>query len=309
MEQAYHVPVLLDSSIEYLNIGDGSGTWMDATYGGGGHSRGILKNLNSKGKLYSFDQDPDAANNILNDDRFTLIDANFRYAKQFLRLKGVEKTKGILADLGVSSHQFDTADRGFSLRINGPLDMRMNHAAGISAAEYLAHCTWEQLMVILRMYGEVNRPDKVARAIVAAREEKEITTTGDLVKILSKMAPGGRENKFYAQIFQALRIEINDELSALRDLLEQAADLLELGGRLVVISYHSLEDRLVKHFMRSGNFEDEIKQDLKGIVLAPFKPVVRKSICASAEEVLLNPRARSARLRVAERTDFLSKSC
>ena len=309
MEQAYHVPVLLDSSIEHLNLGDGSGTWMDATFGGGGHSRTILQKLNSEGILVSFDQDPDAVKNTINDDRFTLIEANFRYAKQFLSLNGVKKTKGILADLGVSSHQFDTADRGFSLRMDGPLDMRMNHDSGLSAADYLSDCTWEELMIVLRMYGEVKRPDRVARAIVSAREERPITTTGELVHILSKMAPGGRENKFYAQIFQALRIEINDELSALRELLEQATDLLEQGGRLVVISYHSLEDRLVKHFMRSGNFEDEIEQDIKGKVLAPFKPVVRKAICASAEEVLLNPRARSARLRVAERTDFLLKSC
>ncbi|MGY8917412.1 MAG: 16S rRNA (cytosine(1402)-N(4))-methyltransferase RsmH [Flavobacteriales bacterium] len=309
MEQAYHIPVLLEASIKHLNIGDGGGNWMDATFGGGGHSRVILQHLNADGKLFGFDQDPDAIKNALDDKRFTLVETNFRYAKQFLSLNGVAKTQGILADLGVSSHQFDTAERGFSLRMDGPLDMRMNHESGISAAEYLADCTWEELMVVLRMYGEVNRPDRVARAIVAAREENPINTTGELVKILSKMAPGGRENKFYAQIFQALRIEINDELSALRDLLEQATDLLEEGGRLVVISYHSLEDRLVKHFMRSGNFEDKQEQDLKGKVLAPFKPVIRKAINASAEEVLSNPRARSARLRVAERTDFSKKSC
>tara|TARA_B100000780_G_C21111591_1_gene449242 strand:- start:154 stop:1083 length:930 start_codon:yes stop_codon:yes gene_type:complete len=309
MEEAYHVPVLLESSIEHLKLGDGSGTWMDATFGGGGHSKVILQNLNSEGLLFGFDQDPDATHNAIDDHRFTLVEANFRYAKQFLSHNGVKKTNGILADLGVSSHQFDTAGRGFSLRMDGPLDMRMNHEAGISAAEYIADCTWEELMVVLRMYGEVKRPDRIARAIVAAREENPITTTGELVRILSKMAPGGRENKFYAQIFQALRIEINDELSALRDLLEQATDLLEHGGRLVVISYHSLEDRLVKHYMRSGNFEDKIEQDIKGKVLAPFKPVVRKAICASAEEVLFNPRARSARLRVAERTDFLPKPC
>ncbi|HHZ81965.1 MAG TPA: 16S rRNA (cytosine(1402)-N(4))-methyltransferase RsmH [Flavobacteriales bacterium] len=304
MELPYHVPVLLDASIEALKLGDGGGDWMDATFGGGGHSRVILENLNKTGRLFGFDQDPDAAANALDDSRFTLVAANFRYAKQFLSLHGAKSTNGILADLGVSSHQFDTADRGFSLRLDGPLDMRMNPESGISAAEYLEECTWEELMVILRMYGEVNRPDRVARAIVAARDESPIITTEDFVKVLSKMAPGGRENKFYAQVFQALRIEVNDELSALRELLNQATQLLAPGGRLVVISYHSLEDRLVKHFMRSGNFEDKTEQDLRGNILAPFKLVKRKAIVATPEEVMLNPRARSARLRVAERTDF-----
>ncbi|PCJ82651.1 MAG: 16S rRNA (cytosine(1402)-N(4))-methyltransferase [Bacteroidetes bacterium] len=307
MELPYHVPVLLEASIEALKLGDGSGDWMDATFGGGGHSKVILENLNEKGRLFGFDQDPDAAANALNDERFTLVAANFRYAKQFLSLHGAKSTNGILADLGVSSHQFDTADRGFSLRMEGPLDMRMNPEAGVSAAELLEDCTWEELMVILRMYGEVNRPDRVARAIVAARDESPIITTEDFVKVLSKIAPGGRENKFYAQVFQALRIDVNDELSALRELLHQAIHLLKPGGRLVVISYHSLEDRLVKHFMRSGNFEDKTEQDLRGNILAPFKPVVRKAIVATPEEILRNPRARSARLRVAERTEFQVK--
>jgi 16S rRNA (cytosine1402-N4)-methyltransferase len=308
MTNAYHVPVLLEASIEALKLGDGSGAWMDATFGGGGHSRIILENLNDKGLLFGFDQDPDAAANSLDDKRFTLIAANFRYAKQFLSLHGVNSPKGILADLGVSSHQFDTAERGFSLRMDGPLDMRMNPEVGISAAELITECTWEELMVVLRMYGEVKRPDRVAREIVAAREESPINTTEDLVKVLSKMAPGGRENKFYAQIFQALRIEINDELSALRELLEQSSQLLKPGGRLVIISYHSLEDRLVKHFMRSGNFEDKVERDIKGQILAPFTPVSRKAIVATPEEVMNNPRARSARLRVAERTEFQKAS-
>jgi len=304
MTNAYHVPVLLEASIEALKLGDGSGAWMDATFGGGGHSRVILENLNDKGLLIGFDQDPDAAENAFDDNRFTLVAANFRYAKQFLSLHGVENPKGILADLGVSSHQFDTAERGFSLRMDGPLDMRMNPEIGISAADLIEECTWEELMVVLRMYGEVNRPDRVAREIVAARNISPIKTTEDLVNVLSKMAPGGRENKFYAQIFQALRIEVNDELAALRELLEQSSQLLKPGGRLVVISYHSLEDRLVKHFMRSGNFEDKIEKDIKGQIHAPFAPISRKAIVATPEEVMNNPRARSARLRVAERTEF-----
>ena len=308
MTNAYHVPVLLDASIEALRLGDGSGAWMDATFGGGGHSKVILENLNEKGVLFGFDQDPDAVANTLNDKRFTLVEANFRYAKQFLSLHGVENPNGILADLGVSSHQFDTAERGFSLRMDGPLDMRMNPEIGISAAEVIDEYTWEELMVVLRMYGEVNRPDRVAREIVAAHHSEPIKTTEDLVKVLSKMAPGGRENKFYAQIFQALRIEVNDELAALKELLEQSSKLLKPGGRLVVISYHSLEDRLVKHFMRSGNFEDKVEKDIKGQIHAPFVPVSRKAIVATPEEVMNNPRARSARLRVAERTEYQNAS-
>jgi 16S rRNA (cytosine1402-N4)-methyltransferase len=308
MTNAYHVPVLLDASIEALRLGDGSGAWMDATFGGGGHSRVILENLNEKGVLFGFDQDPDAVANTLDDKRFTLVEANFRYAKQFLSLHGVENPSGILADLGVSSHQFDTAERGFSLRMDGPLDMRMNPEIGISAAEVIDEYTWEELMVVLRMYGEVNRPDRVAREIVAAHHAAPIKTTEDLVKVLSKMAPGGRENKFYAQIFQALRIEVNDELAALKELLEQSSKLLKPGGRLVVISYHSLEDRLVKHFMRSGNFEDKVEKDIKGQIHAPFVPISRKAIVATPEEVMNNPRARSARLRVAERTEFQNAS-
>ena len=308
MTNAYHVPVLLEASIEALRLGDGSGAWMDATFGGGGHSRVILENLNEKGVLFGFDQDPDAVANTIDDKRFTLVEANFRYAKQFLSLHGVGNPNGILADLGVSSHQFDTAERGFSLRMDGPLDMRMNPEIGISAAEVIDEYTWEELMVVLRMYGEVNRPDRVAREIVAAHHTEPIKTTEDLVKVLSKMAPGGRENKFYAQLFQALRIEVNDELAALKELLEQSSKLLKPGGRLVVISYHSLEDRLVKHFMRSGNFEDKVEKDIKGQIHAPFVPVSRKAIVATPEEVMNNPRARSARLRVAERTEYQNAS-
>jgi 16S rRNA (cytosine1402-N4)-methyltransferase len=304
MNQAYHVPVLFEASLEALNLGDGGGAIMDATFGGGGHSRGIISRLNEQGRLYSFDQDPDARDNAIDDSRFTLIPANFRFAKQFLAINGANQIDGILVDLGVSSHQFDTAERGFSLRMEGPLDMRMNPDAGVSAAELIAQSTWEELMVILRTYGEINRPDKVARSIKAAQQQKAILTTGDFIQVLEKFAPGGRENKFYAQVFQALRIEVNDELAALEDLLTQATQLLKPRGRLVIISYHSLEDRLVKHFMRSGNFEDKIEKDLKGQILSPFKQINRKAIVATPEEVLQNPRARSARLRIAERTNY-----
>lgn len=304
MNKDYHVPVLFEASLEALNLGDGGGAIMDATFGGGGHSRGIISMLNEQGRLYSFDQDPDARDNAIDDSRFTLIPANFRFAKQFLAINGANQLDGILADLGVSSHQFDTAERGFSLRMEGPLDMRMNPDAGVSAAELIAQSTWEELMVILRTYGEINRPDKVARSIKAAQQQKAILTTGDFIKVLEKFAPGGRENKFYAQVFQALRIEVNDELAALKDLLTQATQLLKPRGRLVIISYHSLEDRLVKHFMRSGNFEDKIEKDLKGQILSPFKQINRKAIVATPEEVLQNPRARSARLRIAERTNY-----
>ena len=306
---SYHVPVLLDASIEALNLGDGGGNWMDATLGGGGHSRVIISKLNDEGRLFGFDQDPDAKKNSIEDSRFTLVEANFRYAKQFLNLNGVKNLDGMLADLGVSSHQFDTAERGFSLRMDGPLDMRMNHSSGRSASELIEDSTWEELMVVLRMYGEVNRPDKLARTIKAASDNSPIKTTHDLVKVLIKHAPSGRENKFYAQVFQALRIEVNDELGALRELLEQATLLLKPGGRLAIISYHSLEDRLVKHFMRSGNFEDKVEKDIKGQTLAPFIQVVRKAIVATPEEVLDNPRARSARLRIAERTTYTPEAC
>ena len=305
-DQPYHVPVLLDASIEALSLGDGGGDWMDATLGGGGHSREIMSKLHESGRLFGFDQDPDAVSNSIDDPRFTLIESNFRYAKQFLSIHGVKSLSGMLADLGVSSHQFDTANRGFSLRMEGPLDMRMNHSSGRSAAELIEESTWEELMVVLRMYGEVNRPDKLARTIKAS---DNISSTKDLIKVISKHAPGGRENKFYAQVFQALRIEVNDELGALRDLLEQATQLIKPGGRLAIISYHSLEDRLVKHFMRSGNFEDKVEKDIKGQTLAPFKQVVRKAIVATPEEIAKNPRARSARLRIAERTTYTTETC
>ncbi|MDA0728839.1 MAG: 16S rRNA (cytosine(1402)-N(4))-methyltransferase RsmH [Bacteroidetes bacterium] len=306
MTQAYHVPVMLEASLEALNLGgDGhDGHWMDATFGGGGHSAAILGRLGPGGRLFGFDQDPDAAANALTDERFTLVPANFRFAPQFLRAHGGLPLRGVLADLGVSSHQFDTPERGFSLRHDGPLDMRMNPGTGPSAAEWLAKVDVQELTKVLARYGEVQRPDRLARALLEAREQGAIDTTGALVRVLTPFAPRGKENKFFAQVFQALRIHINDELGALEDLLTHAVNMLEPGGRLAVMSYHSLEDRLVKHFMRSGNFDDDVQRDLKGQILAPFHPLVRKAIVATDEEMSHNPRARSARLRVAERTTY-----
>lgn len=309
MTASYHVPVMLDASLEALNLGgdDGEkdGNWMDATFGGGGHSRAILAKLGPGGKLFGFDQDPDAAANALDDERFTLVAANFRFAPQFLRAHQGLPLDGLLADLGVSSHQFDTAERGFSLRHDGPLDMRMNPETGEPASAWLARAEVSEMTQVFRRYGELNRPDKLAYRIAAAREEASLNTTHDLIRVLSPSAPRGKENKFYAKIFQAIRIHINDELGALEDLLTQAVGMLKPGGRLAVMSYHSLEDRLVKHFMRSGNFDDDVKRDMKGQIQAPFHPLVRKAIVADDAEMETNPRARSARLRVAERTEWM----
>ena len=308
MTSTYHVPVMLNASLEALHI-DGdrarTGQWMDATFGGGGHSHAILERLGPEARLFGFDQDPDAAKNALGDARFTLVAANFRFAPQFLRAHGALPLTGILADLGVSSHQFDTPERGFSLRHDGPLDMRMNVQSGQPAHAWLATVEVRELTQVLRKYGELTRPDRLAHRIVAAREERPILTTHDLIRVLSPTAPRGKENKHYAKIFQAIRIHLNDELGALEDLLTHAISMLAPGGRLVVMSYHSLEDRLVKHFMRSGNFEDDVQKDMKGRVLAPFHPLVRKAIVAQEEEMDANPRARSARLRVAERTEWM----
>lgn len=308
MTTSYHVPVMLNASLKALNLdGDGGtqdGNWMDATFGGGGHSRAILNQLGTEGRLFGFDQDPDAAANALDDERFTLVAANFRFAPQFLRAHKGLPLDGLLADLGVSSHQFDVPERGFSLRNDGPLDMRMNPSTGEPASAWLTRAEVSEMTQVFRRYGELNRPDKLAYRIAAAREEGPLNTTHDLIRALSPSAPRGKENKFYAKVFQAIRIHINDELGALEDLLMQAVGMLKPGGRLAVMSYHSLEDRLVKHFMRSGNFDDDVKRDMKGQIQAPFHPLVRKAIVADEAEIQENPRARSARLRVAERTDW-----
>ncbi len=302
MTASYHVPVMLDASLEALNLGgDGGereGIWMDATFGGGGHSRAMLQRLGKKSKLFGFDQDPDAASNALEDERFTLIAANFRFAPQFLRAHHGLPLDGLLADLGVSSHQFDTPERGFSLRHEGPLDMRMNPGTGEPASAWIARAEVSEMTQVFRRYGEVNRPDKIAHLLASARQEAPLRSTHDLIRALSPSAPRGKENKFYAKIFQAIRIHINDELGALEELLTQATVMMKPGGRLAVM-------RLVKRFMRSGNLDDEVQRDMKGQIQAPFHPVVRKAIVASEQEMQTNPRARSARLRVAERTEWL----
>lgn len=297
----YHVPVMLEPCLHGLALepdGTGGRNFVDVTFGGGGHSRAILERMGPEDRLWAFDQDPDAQANALDDERFTLIPQNFRYARNFLRMHGVTEVHGLLADLGVSSHQFDAGERGFSTRADAPLDMRMNPGAGVSAAEWIAGATVEELTRVFRLYGELKRPDKAAWAV----KEKEVRTTGELKAVLAHLAPRGKENKFMAQVFQALRIELNDELGALRELLKQCTAMMPEGGRLVVMSYHSLEDRLVKHFMRSGNFEDAVERDLRGAILAPFQPITRKATVADEAEQVVNPRSRSARLRVAERT-------
>lgn len=302
---AYHIPVMLQPCLDGLNLGIPHPTgrnFVDVTFGGGGHSRAILEQLGPQDRLWAFDQDPDAQANKLDDERFTLIPQNFRYARNFLRMHGVTQVHGLLADLGVSSHQFDAADRGFTTRADAPLDMRMNPMTGISAAAWLREVDVPELTRIFRLYGELKRPDKAAWAVVDARNSGPLTTTGQLKSALTSQAPRGKENKFFAQVFQALRIELNDELGALRELLNQCTALMPEGGRLVVMSYHSLEDRLVKHFMRSGNFDDQLERDFRGAPLAPFCPVNRKALIAEEAEQMSNPRSRSARLRIAERT-------
>tara|TARA_B100000963_G_C22602037_1_gene660696 strand:+ start:1122 stop:2072 length:951 start_codon:yes stop_codon:yes gene_type:complete len=299
----YHVPVLAEASVAGIGAPElPNGIYVDATFGGGGHSRLILDAMDSNGRLFGFDQDADAQDNAIADERFTLIPENFRYARNFLRLNGVRRIDGLLADLGVSSHQFDEGTRGFSTRFDAPLDMRMNQRSKLSAADITATYTVKDLTRIFQLYGELKRPHKVAHAIALSRENQCISRTGDLIQAIKHLAPNGKENQFHAQVFQALRIEVNDELGALKSLLESTIHLMQAGGRLAIISYHSLEDRLVKHFMRSGNFDDNIKRDFKGTALCPFTPLKRKAVVANDKERADNPRSRSARLRMAIRT-------
>lgn len=296
---SYHIPVLLNDVIKGLEI-DPSGVYVDVTYGGGGHSKVILENL-VDGRLIAFDQDEDAAKNVLEDDRLTFIDKNFSYLKKFLRLHGAVPVDGILADLGVSSHQFNEAERGFSLRFDAELDMRMNVKSDLTATKILNEYEEEQLIEVLRNYGELRNARKIARTIVLARAEALIKTTFQLNDLLKPFAKRGKENKFYAQVYQALRIEVNDELSVLKSFLEQAAEVLKPGGRLVVISYHSLEDRLVKNYIKKGKFFGELEKDFYGNPIRPLKDVNRKVIVPTEEEIERNNRARSARLRIAEK--------
>ena len=296
----YHIPVLLEEAIAEMAIRP-DGTYCDLTFGGGGHSRHILSQLGDKGQLYSFDQDRDTLQNAPDDERFHYVESNFRFLRGALRLRGVTEVDGILADLGVSSHHFDELGRGFSFRGDAPLDMRMNQRGGRTAADVVNSYDAEQLGRILREYGELDTTWKIASCIVREREKAPITTTAQLVEAVAPCTPKRDEKKFLTKLFQALRIEVNGEMEALKMALEQSLKVLRPGGRLVVISYHSLEDRLVKNFMRSGNFDGKVEQDFFGRATAPFEVITRKAIVPSAEEVERNPRSRSAKMRVAEK--------
>ena len=297
--ETYHVPVLLKESVDGLAI-QPDGIYVDVTFGGGGHSREILSRLGQRGHLYSFDQDADAEKNIVSDDRFTFVRSNFRYIGQWMRYYGVDHIDGLLADLGVSSHHFDDETRGFSFRFDAPLDMRMNKRAGMTAADVVNNYTEEQLADVFYLYGELKNARRLAQAIAEARREQAIATTGDLSKIAEVLMRSDREKKDLARVYQALRIEVNHEMEALRDMLQGATRLLKTGGRLSVITYHSLEDRIVKNVMKAGNAEGRIEQDFYGRVSSPFK-LVNKVTTPSFEEQQDNPRSRSAKLRIAEK--------
>ena len=294
----YHVPVLLEESVNLMDIRP-DGTYCDLTFGGGGHSRHILSKLGEGGRLFSFDQDRDTLANAPDDEHFNYVESNFRFLRGALRLRGVEQVDGILADLGVSSHHFDATERGFSFRGEAPLDMRMNQRGGRTAADIVNRYDADSLARILKEYGELDTTWKIASCIVRAREQAEITTTAQLVEAVKPCTPKRDESKFLTKLFQALRIEVNGEMEALKMALEQSLKVLKPGGRLVVISYHSLEDRLVKNFMRSGNFAGKVEQDFYGRAETPFNVVTRKAVVPTAEEVARNPRSRSAKLRAA----------
>ena len=298
-ELTYHVPVLLNESIEGMNL-QPEGIYVDVTFGGGGHSKEILRQGDSSIRLFSFDQDEDAEQNIVNDNRFTFVRSNFRYLYNFLRYHGVEQVDAILADLGVSSHHFDDSERGFSFRFDGKLDMRMNKRAGMTAADVVNTYDEERLADIFYLYGELKNSRKLASAIAKARSTKQIVTIGDFLDIVKPMFGREREKKELAKVFQALRIEVNQEMEALKEMLYTATEALKPGGRLVV-TYHSLEDRMVKNIMKTGNIEGKSEQDFFGNVQTPFRLVNNKVIVASEEEVARNPRSRSAKLRIAEK--------
>ncbi|TDQ14636.1 16S rRNA (cytosine1402-N4)-methyltransferase [Algoriphagus boseongensis] len=298
-ESVYHIPVMLSQCTEGLAINP-NGIYVDVTFGGGGHSREILKHLD-QGRLFGFDQDEDALENVPQDERFTFVQANFRDIKRYLRLYGVKQVDGILADLGISSHQIDEPKRGFSTRFSGDLDMRMNQSGELTAKDVLNTYEESKLHKIFGIYGEVKNAKTLAQAIVAERAAKAFDTTEGFTSFLKKFAPRGKEFKYFAQVFQALRIEVNDEMGALEEMLLSAVELLNPGGRLVVISYHSLEDRLVKNLIAKGKFQGEVEKDFYGNLLRPLEPVSRGAIVADEEEVARNPRARSAKLRIAEK--------
>lgn len=296
----YHIPVLLNESIEGMNL-HADGIYADMTFGGGGHSKEILRRMGEDCHLYSFDQDEDAEKNIIDDKRFTFVRSNFRYLRNFMHYYGVEQLDGILADLGVSSHHFDDSERGFSFRFDGKLDMRMNKRAGMTAADIVNTYDEEKLADVFYLYGELKNSRKLAATIANARQQKQITTIGEFLDIIKPLFGREREKKELAKVFQALRIEVNHEMEALKEMLYEATDLLKPGGRLVVITYHSLEDRMVKNLIKAGNIEGKVEQDFYGNVQSPFRAVNNKVIVPTDEEINQNPRSRSAKLRIAEK--------
>lgn len=296
----YHIPVLLNESIEGMNL-HADGIYADMTFGGGGHSKEILRRMGEDCHLYSFDQDEDAEKNIIDDKRFTFVRSNFRYLRNFMRYYGVEQLDSILADLGVSSHHFDDSERGFSFRFDGKLDMRMNKRAGMTAADIVNTYDEEKLADVFYLYGELKNSRKLAATIAKARQQKQITTIGEFLDIIKPLFGREREKKELAKVFQALRIEVNHEMEALKEMLYEATDLLKPGGRLVVITYHSLEDRMVKNLIKAGNIEGKVEQDFYGNVQSPFRAVNNKVIVPTDEEINQNPRSRSAKLRIAEK--------
>lgn len=298
-EPVYHTPALLSETIDGLKIKP-DGIYVDVTFGGGGHSGAILKLLNQNGRLLGFDQDPDAQKNAIADSRFTFVRSNFRYLKNFLRYHNIEKVDGILADLGVSSHHFDEAERGFSFRFDGELDMRMNTGSGLSAAFVINNYTEQQLADMFYLYGELNNSRRIARTIVTERSKGKIDTIFRFIEILKPFFGREKEKKDMARVFQALRIEVNSEMEVLEALLKQSVEVLNPGGRIAVLTYHSLEDRLVKNFFRSGNFEGNLNKDFFGNIISPLKVINNKVIVAGTDEIERNPRARSAKLRIAE---------
>ncbi len=295
----YHTPALLSETIEGLKIKP-DGIYVDVTFGGGGHSGEILKRLNEKGRLLGFDQDPDAQKNAIADKRFTFVRSNFKYLKNFLRYHNIEKVDGILADLGVSSHHFDEAERGFSFRFDGELDMRMNTSSGLNAAYIINNYPEKELADMFYLYGELNNSRKIARTIIQERSKAGIDTIFRFVEILKPYFGREKEKKDMARVFQALRIEVNNEMEVLEALLKQSVEVLNPGGRIAVLTYHSLEDRLVKNFFRSGNFGGNLNKDFYGNIISPLKTINNKVIVAGADEIERNPRARSAKLRIAE---------
>lgn len=299
-QNTYHIPVLLKQSVDGM-VTTPDGTYIDVTFGGGGHSKEILSRLSDKGHLYSFDQDEDASRNIVDDERFTFVLSNFRYIKNWMRYHDVESVDGLLADLGVSSHHFDEADRGFSFRFDGKLDMRMNQKAKQTAADVVMTYNEEALANIFYLYGELKNGRKLAQAIVKARQNSPIATIEDLLQIIRPLFGRDREKKELAKVFQALRIEVNHEMKALEEMLNAATSILRPGGRLAVITYHSLEDRMVKNIMKTGNIEGKAEKDFFGNIQTPYKLINSKVIVPSDEEQQENPRSRSAKLRIAER--------